>query len=978
MPFPRGPQKIRKTFKKKKKEGFLFNDITPFVGTKRKREEKTEEAPQKRRKKEKTYAHQVNWKSLKSGDAVLGVVKEINELDVKVSLPNMKTGYCHIREISSTLGTLIDEFAENEGQLSDLPSLSSLIEVGQMLTFVVLATEKTKKNFQRIELTMREDLVNHHLNFEDPVEGQLLQCCVESIEDRGYVISSGIEGVRGFCKAKSKNRFVLGQAISLQISTIQREQKVLIFSLPSADVVERCPKFTMIRPGQKVQVKCKKFLTNGLLCSLLGSKLTGTVHATHVGQDNEIEEGQKLFARILFCSYDTKALAFTFLPHLVDGGKGFSFDSETRAGSKHTAKCYHVGINELLLKLDSGNDARCHASQLSDEVVEHLKESEFLDKEFDCRVLSTNLLDGLVNVTMKASILNRELMFFTDAKVGMKVSGQIVKCQENYMLLQLTPGIRGTISQTLAGRTKLQDIQNKYTEGQRLEVVILASIPPNKLELSDKPDLLKLDFNRIEDYNAAPNTISKGVIIGVTSRGIKLLFFSKTFGWVSKEELQACGYTEKIDQMFQQGQVVECRVLGSDPNFKQMVCTLNLEVGEIISDRPKEGSVVKVKIAGIGKKAVQVYMKKGGMRLKGIIPFHLLSDHSKNTALLKTALQRKQSLKAVVLQIMPNYMVLTLKATLKTAIEKQAMPRKFERINNGFEAVGYVVCVDKIGVFVRFLCALTGLAPRTECIHLFGKEPEDLFEVGQTVRAKIFRINRETQRFQITLRSSKFQKKCAWLKQIWTSSYFDEIKFLASLKDFTTDWGEFAPGARKKTTVTAKQPFGFLTKFPDISNGPLGLALSGFHTKESIGEQDTHETTVLDFSPHKNIVDVSFRDELSGYQPVKEIPTKKKFEATIEFLKDDYMCLSIESLNCLAFATVTAPNVCLQPREVFNVGQTVKCKLLELHGSGRLLVSVNLNMVQEMHQIESAGTRKWEFFDSDVKCFTDFQLEASL
>ena len=58
------------------------------------------------------------------------------------------------------------------------------------------------------------------------------------------------------------------------------------------------------------------------------------------------------------------------------------------------------------------------SSQISDNVLESIDAESYLNKNFKCRVLSLNLLDGLLNITMKPSILERKILFFSDVQVG--------------------------------------------------------------------------------------------------------------------------------------------------------------------------------------------------------------------------------------------------------------------------------------------------------------------------------------------------------------------------------------------------------------------------------------------------------------------------------------------------------------------------------------------------------------------------------
>lgn len=49
------------------------------------------------------YVAMLTWKRLLTGTTIMGIVKEINELEVVVSLPNQLQGYVSITEISSLI-----------------------------------------------------------------------------------------------------------------------------------------------------------------------------------------------------------------------------------------------------------------------------------------------------------------------------------------------------------------------------------------------------------------------------------------------------------------------------------------------------------------------------------------------------------------------------------------------------------------------------------------------------------------------------------------------------------------------------------------------------------------------------------------------------------------------------------------------------------------------------------------------------------
>eukprot|EP00494_Astrolonche_serrata_P032208 UN32477 len=129
--------------------------------------------------------------------------------------------------------------------------------------------------------------------------------------------------------------------------------------------------------------------------------------------------GETITGRIMFVCYKTKAISVSLLDHLVYTYQGANINPKTtKAGSFHKAKIYKVGLTELMCTLLGSNyDARCTLAQISDDDISSIQKEEYLDETKKCRILSTNLCDGLINITLKPSILERRLLYFNDAKV---------------------------------------------------------------------------------------------------------------------------------------------------------------------------------------------------------------------------------------------------------------------------------------------------------------------------------------------------------------------------------------------------------------------------------------------------------------------------------------------------------------------------------------------------------------------------------
>lgn len=133
--------------------------------------EKYEKAP----KKPKTETVQLlTFKKLSVGMTLLGCVKEINDLDVVVSLPNQMTGFVPITEISSFLSAQIESAAQDSDEEdeveADIPDLRRLFVVGQLLPCCIVALEDSRgsdNSKRRIELSLKAESVNSSLNGPD-------------------------------------------------------------------------------------------------------------------------------------------------------------------------------------------------------------------------------------------------------------------------------------------------------------------------------------------------------------------------------------------------------------------------------------------------------------------------------------------------------------------------------------------------------------------------------------------------------------------------------------------------------------------------------------------------------------------------------------------------------------------------------------------------------------------------------------------
>lgn len=132
------------------------------------------------------FVETLNFNKLKVGMQVLGAVREINEIDLVVSLPNSLSGYVSLAEVSDVMADRVAEYVErgdddDDASSSELPSLASIFSRGQLVRCVIVRLD-SEGAARRIELTLRASVVNRGWSAEVVQPGTVMYGAIKSIE----------------------------------------------------------------------------------------------------------------------------------------------------------------------------------------------------------------------------------------------------------------------------------------------------------------------------------------------------------------------------------------------------------------------------------------------------------------------------------------------------------------------------------------------------------------------------------------------------------------------------------------------------------------------------------------------------------------------------------------------------------------------------------------------------------------------------
>lgn len=153
----------------------------------------------------------------------LGIITDIFDLEILVSLPYHLKGKVSITEISDSLSASLKTASE---QQIELPDLRAMFKVGQWVQTVVLEAEEVEGKV-KLQLSLRPELINKGLKIGDFVPGLLVPVLVESVEDHGYLLDTGID-IKGFLHHTQTSQIYPGQVITA--SVVKAQGRTVVFS----------------------------------------------------------------------------------------------------------------------------------------------------------------------------------------------------------------------------------------------------------------------------------------------------------------------------------------------------------------------------------------------------------------------------------------------------------------------------------------------------------------------------------------------------------------------------------------------------------------------------------------------------------------------------------------------------------------------------------------------------------------------------
>ncbi|KAF2156934.1 nucleic acid-binding protein [Myriangium duriaei CBS 260.36] len=857
---------------------------------------------------EEVKIHGLGYKNLTTGSLVLGQVTNITSKDVALALPNNLTGFIPITAVSDSINTKIQSLLTDDGENEkendadesdddDDVDLKKLFRPGQYLRAYVTATASESsagglaKTKRHIELSVNPRQANTGLEADSLSANYLVQAAIKSVEDHGVVVDLGLEdeSVRGFISKKE-----LGQ--QWNIEHLQHGQVLLCCVTGSASdgkVVKLCPdplrvgdlskrvlkEATTIDPfipGTPVEVLVTAISAGGLTGKIMGS-IDATTDVMHSGAGlnreafDKIKVGQKVLGRIIYTlpGSEDKKVGFSLLDHIR------KFEEQPKSGKKkakqlrpselvETAKVTQVlpGIGLFLDVGISGQPGFAHISKLADERVDALFEETgpfALNSTHRARVLGYNPIDGVYNLSLQKSVLDRKFLKLEDVQVGSLVDGKVEKLILGAkgitgILVTLDEGITGLVPEMHMSDVKLQHPEKRFRENFPVKARVLSvDVEKRQMRLTLKKALLNSDSAVWKDYSdISVGAESAGTVIKVQSNGAVLQFYSNVRAWLPVSEMSEA-YIVDATQHFRLGQTVMVHAKQVNPIESEMVvsCRDSVTFSEEQSAawaEIKPGQIVVAKINEISSDNAS--MEVEGSLIKGLVKTtHFTDGNEEKSKKLMQKLRVGQKLSEVlVLSKNENQhiLALTLKPSLLNAAKSNELITRIEDAKVGAQAAGFVRNITPDGIFVEFAASLVAYLPKTQIAKEILALPAFGYRKDMSISARILHVDANQKRLALTMRDVPTESMAE--KKTTTAA---DVALVNPVDGVSSSLGDLALGKQTQARITSVKDTQINVQLADNIQGRVDVS-EAFNSWDDIKDR---KRPLAKFKP-KQVIDV--------------------------------------------------------------------------------------------------------------------------
>ncbi|KNC26827.1 hypothetical protein FF38_13012 [Lucilia cuprina] len=586
-------------------------------------------------------AELLTYDTIQDGMIVMGIVKSVDQLYLNVTLPGRISARVSALEISDAYTKSMKEFLQNS-QSEGYKPLNDLYSVGKIVYGRIKEIKQGDKGEIQVDMTLKPSEVHAELVHANIKKGFVFNGAVEEIQEHGYIIESGIKGLRCFVPIeKSEAGHAVGELIYLKVDkvTVDKSVSTCICAEIKPNKLkikdQNDPNLDYILPTTIVNFQVSKVLKNGLQGSIMNEVYTAYVNEHQLADPltlpEDYEVNVKYEARILYVMPLTKFVYLTLnLRNNVDTKTDTSEEGEDEESTKtklnpgdivENAKVHHLGTGGVVLILNNKFKGIISYKTIKANYKGNYDQDELLAKyarksKHTVRITNYDIMDSMYICTDDVAAVNEKYFSFNDIKPGDFVTATVKEVNHKVGGYSLQLGrINAFIeklflapsAKTLDPKTKVKCRVVNVNPERKLVYLTNRSEYMNK---SSKP-LLSLDEAKL-------NSNYLGTVVKCTNTFALVKFFGEVKGLFYKQNALP-GQLENLEE----GQTIQFRIASKKDNQLILGLVENaFKLGEICPV-----TVVHTLDSGLEIKVNYFNNEGEDMEQKGLIPVRLLSDY---------------------------------------------------------------------------------------------------------------------------------------------------------------------------------------------------------------------------------------------------------------------------------------------------------------------------------------------------------------
>ena len=950
--FPRGGASVLTPLEVKEISNEAARDVLFESSTAAKRTsgEKSQQARKKSKKSKKNTKESeevenvitiesLSFKKLFPGTTVLGQISKVNKLDLEIAIGDNLIGYVPISSISDEITRKVElyqqesdssEDEEEEGVTrtatmkdNELPDLQSIFKAGEWLRAKVTEAELSQSKKKRIQFTIEPENVNESIEDEDLIPGNLLQCSVVSVEDRGVILNTGVSGKSGFISNKElSNANIDLQSLSegyVMMTSIAAKPTTRTISLRPATLsvslkknkVSNISSVDAIQPGIIVDALVAEITKEGITTKVFGM-VDGTISLLNIGEydldslNHKFTIGNSIKARVIavLLKGGTKKLVLSILPRIL------SLDSQENTDALEAFPIGFVfdqveviGLDSNYIFVSTGTSSyhgQVHISKINQEKV---IDDYFVGSKHKARVIGLNKFEGLLTLTMDPKIIDTKFMVPLQIPVGEYINGgEIIKVLPDGAGIQVKifNDFDAFVPPEHMSDVRLVYPERKYKVGSKIKGRVL-KVHGSKIFITLKKTLVNIEddevlsnFELAEIGLKTPATVEKFV-----HNGAIVSFFGNLRAFLPKNEISET-FVKDAKDFLKKGQTVNVRIMDRDETQQRLIVTLKqndvtkAQQSAVSSVVPGK-TIVEASIVEKSKDKDSVIVEIEGSNLRGVIYAGQLSDGNyEQTRALYKKIQAGDKLEAVVLErdMKTRSVILSAKQSLINGAKNNQIPSQFSDVTVSDKVLtGYIKSVTNLGLFVAFGGKLTGLVLAKYATKNPNEDILKRFYKNQSVSCRVIRLDNENKRFLLSLDSEDKSEHGQEL-----------VNPVDSTKKLITD---YTPGAKTQAKIKSIKGTQLNVQLADNLQGRLDITqcfekwsdikdknqpLSQFHKDEILsvrvlGYHDAKNHTFLPIS-HRKSKNTILELTLLEKDPITEIKDVKVGSEHVAFVNN--------------------------------------------------------------------------------------------